>query len=327
VFDTCILTSEADSIGVIPEPANKVFALGSRGRGLWLINLAKFFRKNHFDVVVSENDWRWLPGLLLLARLRGFKVVFEAHGVFSAEMEEMGTGRANSRYYRLMERFLLPRCDCIVALSKDIEDAYRVYARKIETIRVFVMTDPENTQRRRLPARNTKEIGIIGPFDASRNVSTLRFLRDNLNRFPPSVRFVVIGRCSDRVDEPRIRYTGFIRSIEEYHKAISELDAVLVVEGIATSGPLNKILEPMSMGVPVFTNPKGLVGLDYAEAGTNILVGEDRDLPGIVGEAVADEERLKRIGEAGRKMVEDHYSFQKESKRLVSIIANLVASS
>ena len=323
-FDTRILTLDDKSASVVADPTNRTTVLHPKWRSLWPIDLVRFLLKNDFDVVVSENDWRWLPVLLLLSRLRGYKVVFDAHGILSFEMEEMGTGRASNRFNRLREKILVPRCDLVIAPSQDIESFYRGHSRRIEIVRVFVDTGLWNPARRDRPRSATKSVGIIGPFDASRNKSALEFLERNIDRFPPSIQFVVIGRCSTRIEHPRVRFTGFIESAEEYNKTISDLDAVLVVEGMATSGPLTKILEPMSHGIPVFTNPKGLMGLDFAENGSNIFVAEDGELPATMAKALADEDLMRRVGTFARELVETHYSCEKESKRLVSAISRLM---
>ena len=59
---------------------------------------------------------------------------------------------------------------------------------------------------------------------------------------------------------------------------LSSLNAVLIPSKIATLGPLNKILESMACSIPVFTTPKGVIGLSNYENKKNILIFNEENL-------------------------------------------------
>ena len=123
---------------------------------------------------------------------------------------------------------------------------------------------------------------------------------------------MVIGDCDYRIENERIIYAGHV---EDYVEHLACLDCVLVPSRIATTGPLNKILEPMSLGLPVFTTPAGVVGLDYVNPGKDILVFEEKDLVNKIHDLIFDEELIEEMGRNARHTVEVYYSKEVNAKK------------
>lgn len=100
---------------------------------------------------------------------------------------------------------------------------------------------------------------------------------------------------------------------------------MLIAEGIATFGPLNKIIEAMSCSVPVFTTPKGAVGLYGVEPNKHILVFEEAELVDKVNDLVFHGERMREIGRNARSVVEEYYSKKVNEEKLVNILESVVS--
>ena len=143
-----------------------------------------------------------------------------------------------------------------------------------------------------------KIIGLIGAFvHKGINTSALDFLYRNIDEFDERIKFVVIGACDYKIQNERIEYTGYLNDVQDYVDRLTRLDAVLVASRYYTSGPLNKILEPMACSVPVFTTPVGAVGLDHVTAGEDIFICDESEIVAKVNESLFDVELMERGGE------------------------------
>jgi glycosyltransferase involved in cell wall biosynthesis len=170
--------------------------------------------------------------------------------------------------------------------------------------------------------RGKKLVGVIGPFDIKWNESSLDFLEKNINQFDPRITFAIIGRCKRKKMIARTFYTGYLT---DFNTFLSHLDAVLVTSTLSTSGPLNKIIEPMACSLPVFTTPEGFVGMDYAKAGKDIVVAKQIDMVRTVNSLIFNESLMTTIGRAARSTVQRYYSLDVNRERLFEITSSLSA--
>lgn len=289
---------------------------------IWSLGLLRAMLTNKFDVVLCSNDWFGFSVLHWLSVIHKHRVIFEAHGILSVEYRDLGRSKVVVKFAQLLERYVVKHADAVVALSQDIFNFYKNYNHVIELVPVFLDTErykPDFQRQQELRKKyrvSGKLIGLIGPFNLKFNEHFLTFLYENINRFNNRIKFMIIGHCDYRIENERIIYTGYV---EDYIDHVSCLDCVLVPSEIATTGPLNKVLEPMSLGLPVFTTPAGLVGLDYVTPGKDILVFEEKDLVDKIHELIFNEEFIKEIGGNARHTVETHYSKEVNMKKLTAV--------
>jgi len=135
---------------------------------------------------------------------------------------------------------------------------------------------------------------------------------------------MIIGGCPYREQSAKLVYTGHVIN---YIDHISCLDCVLIPSRIPTGGPLNKIVEAMSLGLTVFTTPQGIVGLYHVQSGKDILVFEEDGLVAKLNELVFNKELMNEVGSNARATIERHYSAEPNREKLVSIINSTVAAS
>ena len=292
---------------------------------IWNLIQALSLLKNKFDIVYCAHSWFGFPSIYLVSKLRRYKIIFEAHSILSEEAKEVGHSGVGLRLRQFWERFVIRHSDCIIALSQNTFGFYRPYNNMIELVPVFIEDDLFRTSKEKAKEGGSKLVGLIGPFDTTRNLDSLRLLYSRINEFNNRLHFVVIGRCEHRKQNHRIEYTGYLQSTQDYIDQLSRLDAVLVTEKIATSGPLNKIIEPMACGIPVFTTPKGLVGLHWVEPGKDIFVFEEDRLVDEINKTVFDNEVMRMVGENAREVVERYYSRKANEDKLLRILGELVS--
>jgi glycosyltransferase involved in cell wall biosynthesis len=261
-------------------------------------------------------------------RLFKQRLIFEAHGILSEESRVYGKSRFLTWLLHCWEIIVSSKCDLVIALSIDISRFYKRYARRVELIPVFVDTAAYNVKSRRAEQfkesifRGKKLVGVIGPFDIKWNESSLDFLEKNINQFDPRITFAIIGRCKRKKMIARTFYTGYLT---DFNTFLSHLDAVLVTSTLSTSGPLNKIIEPMACSLPVFTTPEGFVGMDYAKAGKDIVVAKQIDMVRTVNSLIFNESLMTTIGRAARSTVQRYYSLDVNRERLFEITSSLSA--
>ncbi len=338
-YDTTVLTcSNQGQAGSEEVKSARVMSIGCPGqrlvrggcilcrllsRGAWAVGLFFILLKSRFDAIYCSTDWDGFLGIYLASRIRRYKVIYEAHGILSEEAKEQGCSKMGLKLRHSWERFVAGHSDHIVALSPNILEFYRSCNSKIDLIPVFVDDALFIHSGRSCSESHSKSLGLIGPFDDIRQKSTLRFLYANIGNFDERLSFAIVGRCNERLEDNRIHYTGYLESVKDYVAQLSRLDAVLVPEALATSGPLNKIIEPMSCSLPIFTTPKGIVGLSWVESGKDILVFDEDILVDKVNELIFDDELMREIGRNARKAVEKHYSERVNAERLINIVESV----
>ncbi|MFQ5924445.1 MAG: glycosyltransferase family 4 protein [Dehalococcoidia bacterium] len=288
----------------------------------WVLGLLRVMLRNKFDVVFYLNDWFGFSVLHILSATHKHEAIFEAHGILSDEYRFLGRSKMVVAFAQLLEKYVMKHASAVLALSQGIFNFYMNYNHNIELVPVFVDTEryrpdiQKHQELRQDYCVSGKLIGLIGPFNIKSNEHFLTFLHENISRFDSRIKFMVIGKCDHRIENERIIYTGYV---EDYIDHLACLDCVLVPSRIATTGPLNKVLESMSLGLPVFTTPAGLVGLDYVTPGQDILVFEEKDLVNKIHESIFDEGFIEEIGKNARHTVEVYYSKEVNTKKLTKL--------
>ncbi|MCW5623678.1 MAG: glycosyltransferase, partial [Burkholderiales bacterium] len=130
-----------------------------------------------------------------------------------------------------------------------------------------------------------------------------------IRRSVPSVRLVLVGR--DPVPEVRalasdhVEVTGSVPDVRPYVAG----SRVFVSPLRFGAGIKNKILQAWSMGKATVATSVSVSGLP-AEDGVNLLVRDGVEaLAGGVIELLRSEQRCRALGDAGRRLVEAHFSW------------------
>lgn len=238
--------------------------------------------KRRFDVIYCSNDWFGFLPCYLISKVHRCSIIFEAHGILSEEYAALGRWSL-SRFGRHWERFVISHSKAVIALSNGINKFYSEFNGNVSTIPVYVNTEvfmktakKTSYLKRVYGLSGYKVVGLIGPIDSKWNRRTLDFLYENIDQFDKRIKFLLIGKSGIKIKaHERIVYAGYV---EDYVETLSLLDAVLVAPNVSTSGPLNKIIEPMSCSLPVFVTPHGAVGLDYADNMKNIFILKENEI-------------------------------------------------
>jgi len=132
----------------------------------------------------------------------------------------------------------------------------------------------------------------------------------------PKVKFKITGQNPPdkilKLASDNIIVTGFVESLaDEYSKSSIAVSPVRV-----GAGSMNKVLEPMSMGLPVVSSSIGFAGLG-AVAGRDIILADNKtDFINSVCNLLSDVNYRKYIGESGKEIIHNNLSWEKIAIKL-----------
>jgi glycosyltransferase involved in cell wall biosynthesis len=304
---------------VTPFPLKLVYIL------LWNIKLAITLLINKYDVVFSVWDPLGFPSVFLVSKIMKYKVILEVHDIFSIDHIEGGHSGILLKLDQILEKFVVEHAGFVIALSQNTLEFYKPYNDRMELVLNFVDTNLFRATNE-IKTTDSVLVGLIGPIHSGhmRENYYVEFLYSRIEDFDRRINFLVIGHCDNKISHNRIRYTGYIASEKEYAHQISQLDAVLVPEKQSTTGPLTKLLEPMSCGVPVFATPKALIGLYWVEPGKDIFIFEENEISEKVNEYIFNVALMAEIGKNCRKVVEQYYSKSANKQKLLRILQSVI---
>lgn len=247
-----------------------------------------------------------LPGII--NKLLGNQAVRNA----VLAMERDLTAKAEIHYSKLYDKVIFVSAVETAYLNKKLPG-------KAITIPVGINAVPER-ELAITPEKNL--LSYVGNLKVAANVDTLHWIiSDILPKIHHNVKFMVIGKCPDDIREKykgnnHVIFTGRVDNLVEYiRKSQIFLSPILYGTGIKT-----KILEAMSMGVPVVTNDVGAEGIE-AKDGQEFWVKND-------SEAIAEQvdyllnqyDAALSVAKAGRKLVENMYEWNNIYKEFGKIL-------
>ncbi|MDH7514640.1 MAG: glycosyltransferase [Bacteroidota bacterium] len=304
-----------------------------------------FFRFALFDRLLAEIAPRYDVVLFNhirtseYARRRHGKSILDLHDSFGLRYER--TLRNVHGPMRWFIRFELSRVSAYerevfdlvdhAVIVSEVDRRYLIErgapAEKLSVLNVAVRDDI----RPGPPADRGRCIVFLGRIAYGPNEDAVLWFADNV--FP-----VVHARCPDTTffiagidptrrvlalrDRPGIVVTGYL---ENPYTLMN--DATVVVAPIRFgAGMQNKVLEAMYLGKPVVVSTVGAEGID-GKKGEHFLIADDADtFARAVVELLEDRELASRIGEAGRKLVLERYTWPTAAERLIGIIETVLGA-
>jgi len=144
----------------------------------------------------------------------------------------------------------------------------------------------------------------------------------------PDVRLQIVGKdpapaLRALTEDPRIIVTGYVPDMRPFLASA----AVAATPLRYAVGIQNKVLEAMAMGTPVVTTAQTRTAL-LAREGEHFLIGEDADdFAAQVIRLLNDHQLAARIGDAGRRYVEEHHDWNHLAARLEKIYQCVASNS
>jgi glycosyltransferase involved in cell wall biosynthesis len=168
---------------------------------------------------------------------------------------------------------------------------------------------------------------FVGNLGYEPNVDALAHFEENirpaLDRIGVAVELTAVGPgVSDALAArlPRVHFRGFVPDLA------AELDRsdISVVPLRLGGGTKLKVLDAMAAGVPVVTTSIGAEGLRVQD-GVHLLVADSpEDFAAAVARLLGDRILAAELGEHGRRLVEQEYSWRAVQDRAVALVTSVV---
>ena len=124
----------------------------------------------------------------------------------------------------------------------------------------------------------------------------------------------IIGKGTEQLNtnEASIFLEGFVKDLEQHCISVG----TLVTPIVSGSGVRIKILEMMSLGIPVITTEKGAQGIDYKNNNCLMIANTDKEIIDACIEISSNKNLRKEIGMNAKSYISEHHSFSNISEKL-----------
>ena len=295
-----------------------------------LLDLAHGFDLFYFRDIVTP-----FFAEILLGALLGKAVVIEVNGVFSEEIIRTGgLGGKLSGLVRRFEKHVLMNVDLCVCVCGWL--AREVITRGVNPSKVMLM--PNGVNPREFDLGNSggraieeyalasrKVIVFVGSFTGQHNVSLLIRATKLVAERRSDVKLMLVGDGPTRKNmEELVKYEGIQQDVvftgRVPHESVPGLLAAshVAVVPLTRSATVQqmiplKILEYWAMRRPVVTTCAGIDGIPEAHDRENVLIVEEdpRSMAEGILAVLGDQRLAKKLGENGRRLVEERYNWEK----------------
>lgn len=161
------------------------------------------------------------------------------------------------------------------------------------------------------------------------NVDAARFFYEQIFPFVrervPDVRWTIVGTSPAPevvalADDPAVTVTGRVPDLREYlNRAQVAIDPLRVGAGLQ-----NKVLEGMSMGLPMVITSVANEGIQAVHPKTILVADEPETFAQHIIELLGSADRRTQIGEAARAFIINNWSWEKHFEDLEDVVMELV---
>jgi len=291
------------------------------------------------DVVHAHTWYVGLAGVLIGA-LADVPLVVTMHSIEPLrpwKVDQLGAGYALSTW---AERIAVERADRIIAVSAqmraDVLGHFQVDPERVVVVHNGVDADRfRRTDRRDALARHgigPRYVLFVGRVSEQKGIFPLLEAAASL---PDGVELVLCASSPDTpelaarlsaavADQPRVRWIDEMVPVDELVQLYSHA-AVFVCPSIYEPfGLIN--LEAMACGTPVVASRVGGIPEVVVDGETGWLVppGDPAALAGALRTALADPRRAAQLGEAGRRRVETHFSWNRIADQTLAVYRDAI---
>lgn len=146
------------------------------------------------------------------------------------------------------------------------------------------------------------------------------FIAPRISEKYRTVLFIIAGYGVPKFNEKNIIGIGFVDNLYELIYA-ADIAICPILRG---GGTRTKILDYMSVGVPIVTTIKGIEGIDAKNGRDAIIVDNvDERFIDAIEYLIENEDERKRLGKNARKLAEKNYDWNKIGKKLNTLYRRL----
>jgi len=292
--------------------------------------------------VVHTHTWYVGLGGMLVQAIHDVALVVTLHSLEPLrpwKADQLGTGYAVSTW---AERLAVERAERVIAVSEqmraDILTHFQVAPERVVVIHNGVDAEAfRRTEARDVLARHRVRepyVLFVGRISEQKGIFPLLEAARSL---PEEVSLVLCASSPDTPElaarlqnavagRPHVLWINAMLPVPEVVQLYSHA-AVFVCPSIYEPfGLIN--LEAMACGTPVVASRVGGIPEVVVDGETGWLVppGDPATLAATLREALSDRARARRMGEAGRRRVEAHFSWDRIAERTLAVYADAIAA-
>lgn len=306
----------------------------------------KVRREGPIDIVHACNPPDLLFLIALVLRPGGTRFVFDHHDLVPELFLSRFPGRARAllALTKFLERLSFAAADAVISTN----ESYRRVAierGKMATDRVAVVRSAPDLNRfvRREPDHGLRRgkahllayLGVMGPQDGvDYALRALRILRDEFGRNDFHCVFMGAGDAYDEmvalseqlgivdmVDFPGRVPDEFVQRCLSTADVCLSPDPLNPLNDVST---MNKVIEYMAMERPIVSFDLTEARVSAGDAAVYVPANDEAEFARAVNELLEDPQRCRRMGELGRRRVEQKLSWEMSSRELVSFYERIL---
>ena len=217
-------------------------------------------------------------------------------------------------------------CDKVIFVAKQEAEQYNKDIGQNKAMSVPNGVDTSFFSYRRCGSRD-KIIGFLGAMNVAHNSNAVKhFINDIfpsvLNRIPDAVFLVIGGGASEdlmSLASNRVVFTGRVDDVREYLQSCS----VFVCPMTFGSGIKTKLLEAMSIGLPVVTTTVGAENIDAINHRDWIVENDDNLFSEEVINLLENAEDRERLAKNGSRFIRDNFSWEVTQRKFEQLIESI----
>jgi glycosyltransferase involved in cell wall biosynthesis len=324
-----------DSETTIYEPATYWLAYS------WsvLCQLQRLMQTTTFDVIdfpdygaegfayqLDRTPWNWAP------------VVVQLHGPLAMLAERIGWPDEESEFYRVgrfMEELSIRRADRLMACSANIADfvaeTYGVHRDGIDVVHCGVDAQMFHPADGRIRGERAPTVLFVGNIADNKGIHPVVDAILGLRARYPGIRLRVAGKGDDdtigaierRVREAgahaTVEFLGFVEDRTKLPQLYQQAD-VFCAPSQHEAGVANVFIEAMACGCPVVTSAAGGTPEAVVDEVTGLLLPslDAASIEAAVDRLLASPTLRRRMGEAGRRVVETRFAMDRYVERVLA---------
>ncbi len=147
------------------------------------------------------------------------------------------------------------------------------------------------------------------------------YIAPEIKKLYHNVRFIIAGKDVPNIEKGNVKYIGFVNDL---HSLLSASN-IAIVPLLRGGGTKMKILDYLSIGLPIVTTKKGIEGIE-AEDGEHVIIVDavNKEFVEAIEHLIENEGESKRLGRNARMLAEKEYDWDKSGKLLNRLYSNLI---
>lgn len=320
----------------------------------YLLKIMEICTENEIDILYTRNGLIALMGILL-KKAKNAKLVYEVNGIASDELNlnENNTGKHK---YKKVKVFLLSHVGFIVAKKADalivVTSGIKKYLidHEIDKHKIFVVNNGVNINLFK-PVDNISSLNVLkSQYDITSKSNIVAFI-GSMNPWQgveylisaaplvlkecPDTQFMIVGDKGPMLNQWRnlVKNNGLDNSFiftggvpyEEVPLYINISDICVVPKRELKSGysPL-KLYEYMACAKPIIaTNTAGFEILEQYNSGILVNPKSSQEFANAIITLLKDNKLQKQMGDNGRRLVIERYSWEASVKKIISIFKEI----